>query len=115
MKKVLIVDDNEKFQDLCKNLLSERYEVISALSIPQAQGMFAAYRFKGFHIIAVDGCVPGTELNTTTLVKEIRQTFFRNMIAISSIPEFRKKLMEAGCNLECEKDNLVKLLLEMPT
>ena len=61
----------------------------------------------------MDACVPGDWPNTMPLVRKIRQTFVGPIIANSSLLEYRKKLLEAGCDYECEKGEVAKKVLEL--
>ena len=58
-------------------------------------------------LIVVDACVPGHDPNTMEFVKAVRKTFSGPMIATSSDPNFRKLLLKAGCDVECEDKFIV--------
>jgi CheY-like chemotaxis protein len=111
MKKILIVEDRKELQEIFKKVLNGIYEIVSAHSIPEAEEMFVAH--SDISIIAMDGCVPGSILNTLPLVQKIRKTFTGDIVAMSTDSEYRVQLVKAGCNLECDKGNLGEFLLNM--
>jgi DNA-binding NtrC family response regulator len=104
MKKVLIVEDDVFEQDRCQKTLHSKLEVISAYSVKEAEKAFADN--PNIAAIAVNACVPGCQINTILLIKQLRLAFAGPIIATSGIPSFRKKLVEAGCSHSCEKWDL---------
>jgi len=80
--------------------------VLSALTVEEAEELFSAN--PDVNLIVMDACVPGDRPNTFSLVQKIRQTYTGPMIACSSLKEYRRLLIEAGCDREASK-------LELPT
>ncbi|MBM2817427.1 MAG: Response regulatory protein [Parcubacteria group bacterium] len=106
--KILIVEDDEMLQLAWKRLLlaTTPLEVIQAFSIEEAEKVFSEN--SDLSAIAVDACVPGTEINTMNMVLKFRKTFTGPMIAISGRDKFNQILMSAGCNHETGKGKLVQ-------
>ena len=61
----------------------------------------------------MDACVPGSWMNTDSLVRKIRETFHGPMIAVSRSAGYRAELRKAGCNESSSKDDLPWVLLEV--
>ncbi len=115
VKKVLIVEDMEEFHVLWKGYLndfSSEIVLLSAFSIEEAEELFSAN--SDIDAIVMDACVPGDEPNTQPLVRKFRKTFAGPIIASSSVEEYRKELIKAGCDYESEsKATLPEKLLEI--
>ena len=114
MKKVLVVDDAEEFQEALgrEKGLKDKVLLISAFSIKEAVEKFTAN--PDIDIIFMDACVDEvSKIDTEPLVHEFRKTFHGPMIAISSLVAYRNMLIEAGCNDECSKDELLEKLFSM--
>ena len=109
--KVLIVEDREFMQEIWRRILEGKIEVISALSIEEAERMFAAN--PGIVAVVMDACVPGREINTIPLVEKIRATFTGPMLTTSDNPAFNQMLIKAGCNHECLKEKVPEKLCEI--
>ena len=107
-EKVLIVEDHAPLQEVWKLALRGKVEIISAFSIEEAKEKFAAN--PDIVAIIVDACVPGSEPNTMSLLREFRATFNGLIIATSNVPEYRQDLVLAGCDIECEKHSVPKNL-----
>lgn len=110
-KKVLIIEDDPLWHDLWGIKLKNRVVIIKATSIEEAEERFAAN--PDIAAIAVDACVPGKKPTTLPLVRKIRGTFGGPMIAISGEEGYRKNLMDAGCDYQCVKKDLHKVLVEV--
>ncbi len=118
MQTVLIIEHNVFLQDMWADLLRGRVQIIPAYSIGQAEGEFD--RNEDLAVIVVNACMSDAkdgahehEMNTVPLVEKIRAEFKGPMIAISGIPSFRQKLVEAGCNHWCEKQDLSRKVCEI--
>lgn len=113
MKKILIVEDLERVQNKFSDALAGKVELLQAYTLSQAITLFIEHK-ETLAVIAMDACVPGDEPNSMRIVKMIRaEGFMGPMIAISSLDEYRMKLVEAGCSHECEKDRLPEQVLEL--
>lgn len=110
---VLIVEDSVRYQREFEELLADYFNIIAAYSIAQARDFFDANPGMEISAIAMDACVPGDDINTIPLVRHFRKTFLGPMIAISSLQEYSDKLMQAGCDYECPKWDLPKVLLKI--
>jgi CheY-like chemotaxis protein len=109
--KVLIIEDEPYRQKWWKEDLESKVEVLSALTIQQAEELFAGN--PDVALIVMDACLSGRSPDTILLVKKIRQTFSGPMIAASGNPEYRELLCEAGCDHSCEKYKVPKKVLEI--
>jgi CheY-like chemotaxis protein len=106
LKKVLIVEDNKNYQRTYESALNGRVHMLAALSISEAQELFAAN--PGINAIVMDACVPGD--TPTTL---IRKTFVGPMIAASSDRDYRQELVHPGCDHEVPKGHVPAKLIEV--
>ena len=86
---------------LMSEIVAVKLTIITAMTLKEAEKKF--FDNPEIDIIVVDGCVPGRVLNTPPLVREIRKSFKGIMIAVSSVDEYRKDLLNAGCDIECIK------------
>ena len=111
MLKVLIVEDEERWQENYKQDLGGKVLIIEALTIKQAEEHFAAN--PDIAAIIMDACVPGGRPTTLPLVKKFRETFFGPMIAASSYTAYRKDLIWAGCDHEANKPDVPAKLLQI--
>lgn len=111
MKTVLIVEDGIPWQNRWAKLLVDKVILLQAYRIREARGLFEAHPF--IDLIALDACVPGAIPNTLELARFFRQSFSGPMIAISSEPDYRQLLMQAGCDQGCSKDLLMIRITEI--
>lgn len=111
LKKVIVVEDDIFFQEMFSRVLSNKVELLQAFTIKEAEKLFAEN--PDVSVIVMDACVPGSKPTTLPLVQKIRQTFSGPIIAASSLPEFRKELLIAGCNHECEKIDIPRMVLKI--
>lgn len=110
-KKVLVVEDEMWRFEYWQGKLGDRATIIGASTIEEGEELFGAN--PDIDVIVIDGCVPGSELNTIPLVRKFRETFKGPMIAISGNGSFREELMKVGCNREAEdKMQLHQVILE---
>lgn len=105
--KILILEDNSHLQ---KFFLAELEEMginaLGALSVEEAESLFGQH--PDVKLIVVDACVPGSQPTTMPFVKKVRAGGYKStMIAMSSHAEYRRQLLEAGCNEACEKGYLI--------
>ncbi len=110
-KKVLIVEDEECKYDRWRREFDNKVELIFAPSIEEAEEQFTAS--PDIDAIVMDACVPGDSPTTPPLVRKFRETFTGPIIAISSLPEYRAKLVSAGCDHESTKDAMPMKVLEV--
>ena len=112
--KVLVVEDDYHAQQMISAGLGRLQEVqaILAGTIDEARMLLQIH--PDTFIIAIDGCVPGDELNTLPLIREIVKSGFKGeLIAISSDPWYRDEMRLAGCRHECKKSWLSKLVADL--
>lgn len=110
MKKVLIVEDNYGWQSIWKRDL-QKVELLVADSIEEAKKIFS--QNDDVDLIVMDACVPGDEPNTMNLVREMRKTYHGSILANSSVLKYREILLNAGCDKECHKKDVVEKILEI--
>lgn len=109
--KVLVVEDNERWQATFARSFGQDFQLLQATTIQQGEELFLANPDIG--IVIMDACVPGDYVNTIPLVKKIRETFNGKMIASSGGGIFRKMLMDAGCSHQCDKIDLFDKFIEI--
>ena|SRR3989344_3460464 len=109
---VLVVEDEEYWQDRWKRELDGKVVLVSALSIEEAEEKFATN--PDIDAIVMDARMPGGSPSTTLpLVRKLREIFTGPIIASSSLGSYRQRLVQAGCNHESEKESLPQKLLEV--
>ncbi len=89
-------------------------EVLQAFRLEQGSELFAAH--PDIALVVMDGCVNNKEnkLDSRPLVREMRAISPSiPMIAASSDSSYRKRLMEAGCDHEAEKEHVVSKIAEI--
>lgn len=121
-KVVMIVDDDEDMQsmwnDIIEALLNDLngsrldVSIVNAFSIDEAIQKFFAH-FSEIAAIVMDACVPGRVPNTQSLVRQIRNHFSGLMIAVSTVGDYRNQLVLAGCDRECQKEDLPYVLINL--
>ncbi|MBI2454361.1 MAG: hypothetical protein HYV54_02220 [Parcubacteria group bacterium] len=109
--KVLVVEDNQRWQDTFARKFGQDFQLLQATTIEQGEELFLANPDIG--IVVMDACVPGDDPNTMNLVKKIRETFVGKMIASSSVKDYREILMAAGCSHQCPKNDLFEKFPEL--
>ena len=109
LKKVLVVEDVVNLHKAWHLLLEDRVQIISALTVEEAEEKFAAN--PDIVAIAMDACVPGNSINTIPLVQKIRATFLGPIIAISSSLEYQEVLIKAGCSHQSTKAGMPEKLI----
>jgi len=111
-RKVLVVDDMDWVHiKFAMELHNKEVILLKALTLEEGQKLFSAN--PDICVVVMDACVPGDWPNSQWLVRKIRETFKGPIIAISSMPTYRKELLRAGCDYESGKDDLSKKLLEV--
>jgi len=108
---VFMVEDELLFQMVCRDVLKGTASLLEAMTLKEAEDLF--HRLPEVAIVVMDGCVPGTVLNTLPLVKRIRRVFTGPMIASSVDEKYRKALLKAGCTHARDKGLVPTLLLEL--
>jgi len=112
-KKILIVEDDDLYQNLFKRQGQRAdFEVIQAFTIDEARTLFAEHN--DILAIGMDGCVPpGNHLNTEPLIRDFRKTFSGPIVAMSSDPDYQKNQLRAGCSHKCEKFDLIEFVSKL--
>lgn len=111
LKKVLLVEDDSVWLEFIGRGLGDKVVLLLASTIEKAEKMFNEH--PDINLIIMDACVPGDTPTTQPLIRKIRETFSGPMLAISSIGPYRKQLLAAGCDYECEKPGASKKALEI--
>lgn len=107
--KILLIEDEPDIHDLIQYELGSNFQVTSAYSLQEAEEKLINYNW--YDAIVVDGCVPGNILNTRPLILKLKKEGYKKpIISISSYPEYRKKMLEYGCNYESSKKDVAKLV-----
>jgi len=110
--KVLIVEDDKAWSELIRRGLGDKVLILFAHSLAEGEEVFR--KNLDIDLIIMDACVPGDKPNAQFLVRDIRKTFTGPIIAMSSMPTYRKVLLAAGCDYEVEeKAQAAKKALEL--
>ena len=109
--KILMVEDEDSLHKMVEEALGDRVAFLKALTLKEGQKLFRAN--PDIFIVVMDACVPGNSPNSQYLVRKIRETFSGPMIATSSVPAYREELLAAGCDYECPKESIPKMVLDL--
>ena len=121
-KKVLVVESIVTWCDGWKTALKGKVELVVAPSIEQAEMVLGTTIV--FDAIVIDTCIRSMVTNTIPLVKKLRAkpskdsastgfAFTGPMIATSGFTPFRRELVAAGCDHECDKESVPRKLCEI--
>lgn len=111
---VLIADDLPHVIKMwTADLVSYGIGVIAATSLEELDGAYAKYKHVAAAVI-LDGCIPGNSLNTISFIKSVRADgFTRPVVASSSLREYRRQMLWAGCSHEAEKEQAAELVADL--
>lgn len=118
MGTILVVDDLQEYiDDHLHRLQASSFTVVTAMNLDEVASKYIEYRDDLAGII-LDGCVPGTRLNTVPFIRDVKADletglFKGFLIAASVDPNFRRQMVAAGCTHESEKLFAADLLLEL--
>ena len=111
MKRILIVDDDERIRKSLRPWFEEAgMEVVEAATKNEARQAFSVN--PSFFAILMDGLLDRRS-DTCDLIKELRQKFDGHVITMSSDPELRKRQMVAGCNHSVEKELAAEFVIQL--
>lgn len=108
MKKILIVEDYPPQIVIFKRQMKSDFELLFATTHQEALKLFSEN--SDIELIVMDACLKGEEPDTILLVTHFRKTFSKTIIATSSNIEYRQYLVSAGCDLECDKNEVAKIV-----
>lgn len=115
-KVVLVVEDKIRYLNLIVAALGQDVECLEAMTIPEAEELFAANRDR-IDAIILDACVPGDDINTVPLLRLFRSSGFAGpIVASSSSPHFGHTLVREGCDVAATKHacaSVARRLLEL--
>lgn len=101
MKRLLLIEDDERMIESFGRILPYfGFDVTYARTLKEARKAFDEGEYD---IIAVDGSLHSSTVNTLDLVRYIRVNFNGPMVAISTVADSNKQLVEAGCDHSCLK------------
>ncbi len=110
MEKVFIVISDVRWSSLIRQDLGDRVLVIQAFTIEEARVAFRQH--PDLAVILID-IVFESELDTTLLIGEMRETFRGPIIAVSSAFDNLQKLIRAGCNDIARENAAAQRVLEL--
>lgn len=105
---VLVLEDDNDWHNYWQKKLSEKTTYLRTQTISAALHDFNLT--PEIAAIVVDACVPGDSPNTMSFVKKARETYKGPMIACSNMPSYRRQLLDAGCDHQCDKASLPETL-----
>jgi hypothetical protein len=110
---VLVVEDDPSYHRDYVKALEGKAQILSAFTLEEGQQQFRE-NFNRISVIVLDACVPGDWPTTPPLSREFRQAGFKGpMVAASSIHQYRRQLMEAGCDIDSNgKGNVPRIVTE---
>ncbi len=117
-KRILIVEDKEENFDIIrfglKRLRPEGdFVLFWAATLKEGGALYRKNR-DDLSAVVMDACVPGHNPNTMGLIEEIRADGFRGLIiAASCQPEYNKRLIEAGADVQADKVKVASMLFEL--
>lgn len=105
-KKMLVIEDDETWQNIIMDHFGEEFEIIQAYSEPEAILQFSEH--PDVAIILMDGSVDGSVCfgkTTVELTEELRPKFTGIMVGISGNDRTNRFLLLAGCDCVISKKN----------
>lgn len=111
MKRILIVDDDERI----RRSLRQWFEADGLVVVEAATNERARQHFTenpDFFAILMDGWL-AHNVDTCDLITEIRQTFIGHIIAMSTDTELLKRQMAAGCNHSISKELAPEFVIQL--
>lgn len=119
MTTILVVDDRPDYVEMHVDTLRLRnLSVVVAMTLDELDSQYTERREELAGII-LDGCVPGTVLNTIPFIERVaadrENGLFNGILMAASLdPNYRHEMMAAGCSHEANKrdaaEELIKLL-----
>ncbi|MDD4290580.1 MAG: response regulator [Patescibacteria group bacterium] len=111
LKTIFLIDDNKNLHNILDFSFQKNTNLLHAYTLEEAQKIFCENL--DIDLILIDGCLnENGVLDTVPFVKMARQNGFQGIIiAMSSDNEFNTKLVEAGCDKQCDKLNLFDTVL----
>jgi len=119
VKKVLIIEDDEKVQlglrgvipALAKSLGAE-VQTISAYS--REEGLERLLENLDIDLVVLDGCLRDkVTQDGLGMIPFIRNLYPGPLLAISGYPEVRARMLEVGATHECEKPHTPRKVIEL--
>lgn len=112
-RKVLVVEDEVIIQKLIAKVLHRLgLEILSAKTLEAACKLFQTH-LEEILMIVVDGSIEtADQLDTEPLVKKMRESFDRPIVAISAREEFNLILMQIGCTHYGQKPDIIDPILD---
>lgn len=108
--KILVVEDEEGFQNLYYQWLKGDYQIIQAWNIDEAFSLFDQHR-RELVCIVLDGSLGA--FTTVELARAIHSVYSGPVIAASSNGLLTQKLLDAGCTHHCTKDEVAVFVQEV--
>ncbi len=107
-KKILIVEDLELQNFIYREQMERYFELLFATTHQEALKLFSDN--SDIELIVMDAYLEGDTPDTIPLVTYFRKSFSKTIIATSSDIKYRKYLLSAGCDLECDKNEVAKVV-----
>lgn len=101
MRKILIIEDSQSYQDEFAAALAGRVQLLQAFSTGEAIRVFD--QNQDVDAIFCDGCLDGGGFDALPVIQHIRMRYSGPIISISSSPSLRRTMVSAGCNDQCMK------------
>ncbi len=116
MIKILIVEDSQSLQATWSQSLansSKRIQLLQALTLEKAFSLYDEHK-RDIHIIFLDGCVPGSKLNTVPFISHVKASGFSGSLrTMSSDDYYQREMMAAGCTGRIEKLEVLRELVRI--
>lgn len=114
-KRVLIIEDSAKWQGNYRKALPTTIEIVEARTLAEARDIVDQIVNSAitFDAIVFDGCLHGSDPDTTYLIMQLKDFGFKGpMITGSSNPRMNTLLMGYGCTNEARiKEEVASVLL----
>lgn len=107
-KKILIIEDYSSQIVIYKRQMKSDFDLLFATTHQEALKLFSEN--SDIELIVMDACLKGETPDTILLVTHFRMSFTKTIIATSSNIEYRQYLVNAGCDLECDKNDVAKVV-----
>jgi hypothetical protein len=111
LKKVLIMDSDPRMFELWRMIFADKVEILPALTTEEGQKLLNEH--PDIEMIALSSLKEGNASLSPAFVKKNRSGFHGKIVAMSGNYIYQDELMNAGCDISCDKVDMPKTVLSL--